>query len=95
MSFRIRIPWRRSAPAPGLSCRELVELITDYWDGVLGTEDRVRFEAHIAVCPHCSAYLEQLRLTVDLTGALEPEELDPHIERDLLAAFATWKAEGA
>jgi anti-sigma factor RsiW len=95
MSPRFPIPWRRRAPSPGLSCRELVELVTDYWEGALDAADRARFEDHVHRCGHCDAYLEQLRLTVDVAHALEPEALDPHVERELLAAFRTWKTEEA
>ena len=60
-----------------LSCRELVELVTDYLEDALGEADRRRFEAHIAGCGGCTRYLEQLRLTVRLTGTLSPSDLSP------------------
>ncbi len=44
-----------------MMCQELVEVITDYLEGTLSPADRARFEAHLAVCPHCSRYLEQFR----------------------------------
>jgi anti-sigma factor RsiW len=55
---------------PGLSCRELVELVTEYLDGVLPTPIRARLEAHLEECGGCERYLEQLRQTVWLTGLL-------------------------
>ncbi|QEC50706.1 anti-sigma factor [Baekduia soli] len=78
-----------------MSCRELVELVTTYLDGGLSDRDRARFEAHIAACEHCTAYLEQIRDTIRLTGELVPEGLAPEMERDLLDAFRDWKAGGA
>jgi hypothetical protein len=98
MSFRARLPWRRRAaasPAGGLACVELVELVTEYLEGTLAPEPRARFEAHIGVCDHCGAYLEQMRLTLDVVGHLQPDDLDPAMERDLLAAFKDWKAGGS
>jgi anti-sigma factor RsiW len=75
-----------------LRCRELVELVTDYLEGALDRRTRRRFEAHLSGCPHCTAYLEQIRQTIRLTGRLREESLDPRIRQELLAAFRDWKA---
>ena len=77
-----------------LSCRELVELVTDYLEGALDRRTRRRFEHHISGCPHCTEYLEQIRETIRLTGRLSEEELDPRARDELLAAFRTWKTAG-
>jgi anti-sigma factor RsiW len=96
MTPRRWLPWRSrpAASEPGLACRELVELVTEYLEGGLSTEDRVRFAAHIAVCDHCSAYLEQMRVTLRVVGHIDPDELEPEVERELLDAFREWKAGG-
>ncbi|MDQ5874162.1 MAG: zf-HC2 domain-containing protein, partial [Actinomycetota bacterium] len=44
-----------------LTCRELVELVTDYLEGGLTPEDRMRFEEHLLICEGCSAYVDQVR----------------------------------
>lgn len=75
-----------------LSCRELVELVTDYLEGALDRRTRSRFDRHIADCPHCTEYLEQMRETIRLTGRLTEEQLDPHARDELLAVFRTWHA---
>jgi anti-sigma factor RsiW len=49
-----------------LSCRELVELVTDYLEGAMTPEEAARFEAHVAACAGCEAYLEQVRATIAL-----------------------------
>ena len=74
-----------------MSCRELVELITDYLEGSLAASDRRRFEEHLAVCPGCRNYLEQMRTTVRLTGALGAETISPRMREELLEAFKEWK----
>lgn len=74
-----------------VSCQELVELVTDYLDGALPPADRARFDAHIAGCDGCRAYLEQIRATIALTGTLTPEQLSPEAEAALLEAFRDWK----
>jgi anti-sigma factor RsiW len=73
----------------GISCREVVELVTDYLDGALAPDQLERFEAHLAACPPCVVYVEQIRTTGRLAAAAEAEaELERHPDRDgLLAAF--------
>ena len=53
-----------------LNCQELVELVTDYFEGALSRRDRKRFDAHIAGCEHCTLYIEQLRQTIAWIGTL-------------------------
>ena len=38
----------------GLTCREIVELVTDYLEGTLPQPERARFERHITSCRDCS-----------------------------------------
>ena len=75
-----------------LSCQELVELVTDYLEGALPEEERVRFEQHIGPCDGCRAYVEQMRTTIALVGRVTPAELTPDAEAALLDAFRNWKA---
>jgi anti-sigma factor RsiW len=77
-----------------LTCRELVELVTEYLEGTLSSRDRVRFERHIDGCDGCTAYLEQFRETIRLTGTLRAEQLDPAALETLLAQFRDWNAAG-
>jgi anti-sigma factor RsiW len=75
----------------GISCREVVEIVTDYLDGALSPEDRARMEAHLEACPPCVTYDEQIRTTRRLAAAAEAE-LDRHPDRDaLLAAFREFR----
>jgi anti-sigma factor RsiW len=74
-----------------LSCRELVELVTDYLDGALGPVDLARFEQHLAGCGKCAEYLAQLRQTIHITGTLTPDDLSAEMEEALLQAFRDWR----
>ena len=74
-----------------LSCRELVELVTEYLDGSLSWRDRGRFDGHIAGCPNCTAYLAQFRETIRLTGTLRVEDVGPDARAELLETFRSWK----
>jgi anti-sigma factor RsiW len=53
-----------------MTCREVVELVTEYLEGGLPDEERWRFEAHLHRCEACVRYLEQIRQTVRLVGRL-------------------------
>ena len=75
-----------------LSCQELVELVTDYLEGALPEEARLRFEGHIARCGACTIYLEQMRQTISLLGHVPPDALAPEAEAELLEAFRGWRA---
>ena len=74
---------------PGLSCQELVELVTDYLEGKLSRRARHRFDAHIAACHGCTAYLEQMRETIRLTGRLREEDVPEPVRAALLRALRT------
>jgi len=75
-----------------LSCQELVELVTDYLEGALPDEERVRLERHLETCDGCRDYVEQMRTTISLTGEARPAALTPEVEEALLASFRDWKA---
>ena len=76
--------------AGALSCKELVELVTDYVEGVLSEDDRLRVEQHLAGCDGCEEYMEQFLTTITLTGRLtvtDVETVRPEVRESLMAAF--------
>jgi predicted anti-sigma-YlaC factor YlaD len=83
--------FRRRSGDPGLSCQEMVELVTDYLEGALSPADNARFEAHIAVCEGCTMYLRQMREMLEVLGELTTDSLSPQAETELLATFRDWK----
>jgi len=74
-------------------CQQAVELVTDYLDGALSRRDRGRFESRLRACPNCSAYLEQIRITIELTGSIEPEDLTPQAREDITELYRRWRSE--
>jgi len=74
-----------------LSCKELVELVTEYLENSLPLSEKAQFEAHLALCPGCQTYLEQMRQTLHAVGHLTEESLDPTTRDTLLALFRNWK----
>jgi anti-sigma factor RsiW len=74
-----------------LSCQELVELVTAYFENALPADERDEFERHLALCDGCGEYVEQMRTTIELTGSLSPTDLSAEAEQRLLQAFRNWK----
>lgn len=76
-----------------VTCREFVELVTDYWEGALPEERMALVEEHLVICDWCKTYLEQMETTVEaLPGAGAREPVPEETERVLLDAFRDWKA---
>lgn len=74
-----------------ITCKELVELVTEYLEGALQSEERDRFEQHLLLCDGCDAYLEQMRKTIALSGSLTEESIPADAEERLLLVFRNWK----
>ncbi len=74
-----------------LVCQEVVELVTAYLEGSLPRGERRRFERHLTDCPHCTAYLAQMRATIRLTGRLEPEDLTAEMREDFGELYRRWR----
>jgi anti-sigma factor RsiW len=73
-----------------VNCSGLVELVTAYLEGALPHERRARFEDHVRGCDGCTAYLEQFRTTIRLTGMLTEEQVPAEARNALLRAFRVW-----
>jgi anti-sigma factor RsiW len=76
---------------PDLTCRELVELVTDYLEATLPVEERTRFELHLGYCSACRTYLREMRQVLHAAGELAEESLPPGARDALLEAFRGWK----
>jgi anti-sigma factor RsiW len=74
-----------------ITCKELVELVTEYLEGALPPEERDRFEQHLLLCDGCDAYLEQMRKTIALSGSLTEKSIPSDAEERLLLVFRNWK----
>ena len=68
-------------------CQQVVELVTDYLEGVLDPADVAEIEAHLDLCEGCAAYLEQMRTTIRMLGRVPVETLSPAAREALLRTF--------
>ena len=78
-----------------LTCRELVELVSDYLEGALPDAERRRFEQHLDDCPLCVDHVDQMRTTLAVLGRLDEAALDEPVRDGLVRAFREWPRGGA
>jgi anti-sigma factor RsiW len=81
---------RRSAD---MVCQQAVEMVTDYLEDALPGGDRQRYERHLADCPHCTEYLEQVRETIRLAGRLTPSDMSTEMRDAFADVFRRWRAD--
>jgi anti-sigma factor RsiW len=74
-----------------IACREMVELMSDYLEGVLPSAEKGRLETHLAGCDGCEHALGQLRETLRLTGMLRPEQVPDEDRALLLGVYRAWR----
>jgi anti-sigma factor RsiW len=86
----MRLPFRRQSEP--ISCKELVEIVTDYIEGTMSAGDRRRFDEHIENCHWCRRYVEQMEITIRTVGRIEEDSIEPRMRAELLAAFSDWNA---
>lgn len=89
--------WRsRRRTDRGLTCAEIVELVTEYLDGTLAPQQQAQVEEHLAGCEGCAEYLDQIgRTSALLRGAAAPHDGETITLSDdacdaLTAAFRDW-----
>ena len=76
-----------SVEADEVTCRQFVELITEYLEGALTGRTLGHVEEHLVMCDWCVTYLEQMQMTVALLGALEEGPI-PEPSSTLLSALS-------
>jgi anti-sigma factor RsiW len=86
--MKLRI-WRRRR---ALVCRDAVALMAAYLDDELAPPDRTRLEGHLADCPHCSEYLAQLRIVIEVSGEVTPDALDDEALDELVDLYRVWRS---
>ena len=79
-----------SSATTDLTCRELVELVTDYLENSLPAHERARFDAHLDECEACRTYVDQIRATMRLTRAAGEAREVPGMDA-LMEAFRGYK----
>jgi predicted anti-sigma-YlaC factor YlaD len=76
---------------PHISCQDVVELVTDYLEAALASEEAALLEQHLNFCEGCVWYVDQTRTTIETVGQIAASELTDETRTRLLAVFRDWK----
>lgn len=82
-----------SAGGHDLTCRELVERVTTYLDDALESEERARFEAHLAECDPCCEHFKQILVTRATARQLGDQGLDPLAKAAVMDLYHRWRGD--
>jgi anti-sigma factor RsiW len=77
-------------PTDHITCQEVVELVTDYFEGTLPATETELLEQHVNFCQGCEWYVEQMQITVDAVGNIGEETMPEEMRQRLLAVFRNW-----
>jgi len=70
-----------------IPCAQIVEMVTDYLDDALEPDQRRLFEEHLADCPPCTRYVEQIQVTLASLGTVQECDLSDQAWDELRGAF--------
>ena len=75
-----------------MTCRELTELLVEYYEGNLDPDVQEVMERHREICPQCEGFLKTYQATIRLTaGAFRqdlPQTARESLDSQILAALA-------
>ena len=72
-----------------MTCREFADFLLSYVDGDLAPAERAGFDAHLAVCPNCVAYLRQYLDTIAAAPLAFADEDFAQVPDELVHAILT------
>ncbi len=74
-------------PANHITCRQLVELVSDYLEQALESGDAELFEQHLVYCAGCEHYVDEMRRTIVLGARLRDDDVPAETLERLQAEF--------
>jgi predicted anti-sigma-YlaC factor YlaD len=74
-----------------VTCREFVDLVTDYFEGTLIAATHSLVEEHLVLCDWCVSYADQVQTTMSSLRALREDEAPPEPSDTLLASLRARK----
>ena len=77
-----------------VTCRQFVELVTDYFEGALGDRTLSQVEEHLVMCDWCVTYVEQMQATIASLRELGDRH-SPAPPDSILAALRARHGDGA
>jgi predicted anti-sigma-YlaC factor YlaD len=81
-------------PIDEVTCRQFVELVTEYFEGALEPRTLSQVEEHLVMCDWCVTYVEQMQATILALRELKDEHT-PEPPDSVLEALRARKPGGA
>lgn len=73
-------------------CQQIVEWVTDYLEQALPEETHRLVDEHLADCPPCRRYIDQIRQTLSVLGTVSDETLSPEAWTALRDTFRSLRS---
>ena len=70
-----------------IDCPEVRNLSFDYLEDDLPPETQTKVQAHLGVCPSCTASIKSLASTISLLGRLPRSQPPPSLKRNIREQF--------
>jgi len=78
-----------------ISCKTGVELLMDYFEGVVPGDMRASIESHVAGCPKCAAFIASYLATPRILREATAAAMPPELQRSLLDCLRAQRGEGS
>ena len=62
-----------NATVEEITCQQFVELVTDYFEGALGSRTLSHVEEHLVMCDWCVTYAQQMHATIAVLRELKDQ----------------------
>lgn len=70
-----------------LTCKELLNGLSDYVDGTLEEDVRRHLDQHVAECPNCWVVVDTTKRTIQIYKGMEPQPISPTLHTRLMKAL--------
>ena len=70
-----------------LTCKELLNGLSDYVDGTLEEDVRRHLDQHVAECPDCWVIVDTTKKTIQIYKGMEPQPITPALHARLMKAL--------
>jgi hypothetical protein len=75
------------------TCREVVELASEYLEGAMTPQQMTKFELHMNFCDGCFVFVDQIRTAAAMALGVSDDQIPDDLRVRLIEAFRDWKRE--
>lgn len=72
-----------------MKCNNIVNMASEYIDGLLNEKDIIQFERHLQTCEKCNKMVRDMKKTVDILHTVRQVELPPSFHENLRKSLNT------